>query len=241
VTIGLDELVVPRGPVTIAVRIEANAAATRPRILPGSTDELRSAGGATSCDRLSPKSAVFELEDISSESTAGREWRPGPVPVLGADFDNGFALSDGGSGRCLLVQIDALETRGEELTAFDLIAAERAGLGPIERGVGAWDGLEGRSFKAVAAATNADPGFCPALGTAAKRLLRLVGGFGSESLIARADAGRRAISLSSAAIIVCPVCGVTTGASSHTGGKLKGGCSCGSRPVSKWCIVAASA
>ncbi len=58
-------------------------------------------------------------------------------------------------------------------------------------------------------------------------------GSGKASLIARAEAGRFAISCSSACITTRSVWTETAGASSRTGGKLKGGASCGSRPVSK--------
>jgi hypothetical protein len=63
---------------------------------------------------------------------------------------------------------------------------------------------------------------------------------GSASSIATAEAGRFAGSCSKVHITTCSVCGETSGASSRTRGKLKGGSSCGSRPVSKWCMVAPS-
>ena len=137
--------------------------------------------------------------------------------------------------------VESLETVGEESAALSRPAAESAGVGPIERGVDERDARNGRAFTTVPAVIGLEPGLCPGLPMGPKALLLSDGGFGRESLIANADAGRRATSLSSAAIIVFAVCGETMGASSDTRGKLKGGCSCGSRPVSRWCIVAASA
>jgi hypothetical protein len=105
------------------------------------------------------------------------------------DLDSRFGLPDRRSGLRLFVR-DALETGSEELAVFNRIGVAGAGFGPIERGVGARDELGGESFRTVAVATTADSVLRSRFGTAAKRLLLSVGCFGSESRIARADAGR---------------------------------------------------
>src|SRR5208282_6456019 len=59
------------------------------------------------------------------------------------------------------------------------------------------------------------------------------GGSGSPRFISFADPGRLATSCSSARIIASAVLTETSGASARRGGKLNGGSSCGSRPVSR--------
>ena len=59
------------------------------------------------------------------------------------------------------------------------------------------------------------------------------GGSGSARFISLADACRLVTSCSSARMIASAVFAETSGASARSGGKLNGGSSCGSRPVSR--------